>query len=1561
MNFDNVNTNVTIRKVGSTYGKTINNKNLIDVPVREKRDDGSKALQESMEKFKNANIKANKQKLNKISDQRFFATTLNEQSEKLKDELFCNILHQICVESMVIDEGPLYDNLENICNIIDDKYKEIGGFKAIKENAKRTNNLLLSKMIAICEETVKEVTDRNLKDKKDKKELSFDLSKDEKDNFDYKKGNIGIESIINNVKSKVIDVVKEEKKSNEEKSEMIEEIKTELGDAETAPTDMSDTSDNNPEPEQETSDDTETENIETEETDVDSSEGEDVNENTETENEKTKKQKKDDNKLSDEEITEALSFIFDDKIETTTLFESMMRKNYKALLENSKSIIFESCGDNEACASEDKKSKTKNKEYKLSELDVFDKDEEEFDNETDEDLMISETRHFAIENLSPEKIDELENYISEAVRIRTRPGNLGLPENFDTGVGDIIRAAQTDAHCVDSITLPGFKNKMIGLIKSCKNGADVTYVNQLAGLPFRLFKNGPGFTGYLESYKEWIETDYKQAYQEVIEDLNIKFEPIAEGLNIKGSLLGYRPVDSIFKENAPNVVWYMNEGDAQGLSETFDKMAGELETVIEGCKSSKKKANSCKESIRKLQKDTEEMEEESCCRKKAKEACNLKKACESDDEEKIKDELAEMLVCPDCGKDPCECEKDDVLNEYTINVDSNINRKSTNKEFNSRVDAHGSINYNKLAAAGLIAGAGGAVYGGYKLSQHKNKKLCQREVGINGKLEKWQKKIMKQIKKAKKAKDIIEIKIAIKNDMKALEKGKKKNPEYKVMIDNQIKWYKNVALKAIAEREKEFNISEDYEFITKNEDYLFEDYLAEIKLLEEDDYDDDEEDDDDYDDDDEDDDEDFDDDDEEDDDEECEEQYYFDVDECINELDSRKFIIETYLEETERPEGLEVVEDAINDDISQLVKTRNIIKNDPIYNEYVEKINNYIQWLQTSATNFIIQKKKEMDGDPMVESSEFDYVTEAKKIGKLQQKISKKVDQYNLASIAKRDWNKVQKRLEKKVKRCKTLDDVKYLESDLRSGDFVLKRTIDFIKNDPSGKYADRLKPLENYIKWGKTEYPALLKQRKKEIKAALKEQSEYNDLLDELHTDIIVTENKAIKKIGNIAGKIITEPIKKSNEFYEKNLDSITNSALKAYRKKINSIKTLEQLEKYKTRLKKDLKMSQKISKSGFTSYLTSDNAECQIKAIKIVLSEYIPKKEKELKKQGINESYDDNLMEGCKKESCKQEGCKEEGCKKESKCEEETKMKAKRFSNHTSKLSKKVYLSKINRIKNMDDLKTFKAGFTELKNQYKTALKQNDGDPVKIKDYLKWLDSTAKPAIIAKEKELKQKKVTESFLTKLDGLCDDLNEFVDTHEEARRVALESLYVNFNGEQVFAPILNEYDANKDNLYYAYKLKSVCESLCGIAKDAKDPIQMKQAERLIEYNMNQINNTLHSIEYNENTSYKCNILNEAYNYLRKLTNRTSIVMESLIIESDYIEPETITEAIEVVDDIINASRINLVTEQSNKEQMEVVMAEAIVDYTIMEAFNTLRLTNYKHEDVKKMVRENLCL
>lgn len=1539
MNFDNVNTEVTIRKFGSSYGKNITDKNLIPVTKREKSDDGSQALQESIDRYKNATDIASQQSIDRIRNQRFFMSTINEQSQKLKDDLFCNILHHICMEAMVIDEEPLYENMENICNIIDENYRNIGGFKAIKENAINTRNMLISKMISLCEETAKKVTDRNLKAKKDENgELSFDLTEEEKDEFNFKKGEIGIESVIDNVKSKVIDVVKEEKKANEEKSEMIEEIKNELTDAdisETTPTDNTNKNNNNEKPKQEN---TEEKNVEDEvEASGESSE---------------------DAKLSNDEITEALSFIFDDKIETTTLFESLMRKNYKTILENSKSTIFESC-DSGVCSSEEKKPNTKDKTYKIKELDAF--DDEDFDDEADDDLMINEnTNKLIIENLTPDEIDELEEYISEGIRIQTRPGNLGIYGDFDTGVGDIIRAAKKDAHCVDSITLPGFKNKLLNLIKSCKNGADVRYVNQLAGLPARLFRKKQNFTGYYEDYTSWLKDEYEPAYQEVIEEMDIDMSIVTENLQHSG--LSYKPVNDLFISNARNVLSYMNDEDMYNLEETYKRMGEDLEEIVEGCKGSKKKINSCKESIRRLQKDTEELQEESNTCKKAKEACNMRKACEGKTEEEIQDELSEMLVCPDCGEDPCVCDNDEILHEYsyTYDVDRKVKNDISNKVVNKRVDMYGHVDYNKLAAAGIIAGGAAAVAGGVKAHNHNIKKICQRDTGVNGNLERWQKKIMKQIRKTKKPKDLVELKISLKNDMKKLEKGKKKNPDYKIMIDNQLKWYKNVAMKEIAKKEKEFNISEDYEYsLDISEEYLFEDFLAEKcnKINEDDEFDDD-----DYDDE-------YDDDDFEDEDDECEECYVFDVEACVEEMDNRKDMLEEYILETNCPQGLDIVQDAISDDITQLVKTRNILKDDPTYNEYIQKINNYIDWLQTTGTNLLVDRRKEISGDPMVESyDDFNYFEEAKKIGKLQAKMIKKIDNHNLGSMAKRDWKKVQKKCEKKVKKAKTMDDIKYLESDSRQGDFVLNRVREFIKNDKTGKYADRLKPLEDHIKWCKTEYPALIKARKKEIKNALNEQAEYEEFIDEMN-NVYVSEGKISDKI---------------NEYDKKQTKKINNSYKKSYETEINKIKSLEKLEKTKAKYEKKLektKANKEYAKkhpvkaiakdalkagliggvagavagpaaaNGFVAGNTYNNTVDYEPLYKYVLDVLIPKREKELKK-ALKESVDfddeldifnddiEELTEGI-------------GGKKA------MKVQHKIFSKESSRHAKKSYLKRISKIDSLEEVKKYRAGLKQTKAEYNLALKQEIGNPDYMKQYIKWLDEVAKPALDAKEKELKQKKITESFVDKLDELCESLDEVLDSHDEAKYAALESLYVNFNNNRIFAPILHDNDINKDNLSLAYRLKSVCESLKGLTQDADNPIEMAQSERLVDYNMNQISKLLEDIEYEESLQCKCDMLNEAYNYLNKLKNKIPVVMESLIIESDYVEPETITEAIDVVDDIINASKINLVTEQTNDYQMEVVMAEAIVNYTIMEAFNTMRITDYKHEDVKRMVRENL--
>ena len=651
----------------------------------------------------------------------------------------------------------MYENMENITNRINEQYKELGGFKAIKEQAKKTNNLLLERMISLCENTAKKVADRNMKESDSADGFKFELTDDEKDDFEYNKDNINIDSISNKIKDKVIKVVSDEKEANNKKTEIMDEIEDKLKEDE----------------------------------------------------------------VDDEATEEAMEFVFNENIETTTLFEALMRECYKITLESPQDIIFESCATGEV------ENELDDPEYKLSELDSYD-DNNLMNDDVAEDLMISES--FS-EQLPVNKLRELEGYLSEAVRIKSKPGNLGFHFLPDTGVSEIIRSAKQREHVAKVVLQPGFRTSIMSLIKSAKHGPDVAYINQLAKLPYRLFSKNGRAVRVLEDYTNWLNGEYKEAYLETLDNLGIPLSTIPQ---FKQKLVPYQPIADVFTEHARSIIESVQDGDYEKLDKNLKDTSKDVKKVAEDCGKSKKNLSSCKESIREIQKSTEELKDESKNNKLAKEACSATTIS------KNKDDLAEMLICPICEKDPCECETDEVVNEYTVN--SNINSTVNRKVYNRQIDAHGSINYNKLAAAGAVAGVAGAVYGKYKLDEHGIKKLCQREVGYNGKMTRWQKKIMKRIRKAKKAKDVVEVKITVKNDMNALKKGLKKNPDYKVMINNQLKWYNDVAMKGILAREREFSITEeDYTNINVDEGYLFEDYYNDVEymLYEDDEYDDD--------------------------------------------------------------------------------------------------------------------------------------------------------------------------------------------------------------------------------------------------------------------------------------------------------------------------------------------------------------------------------------------------------------------------------------------------------------------------------------------------------------------------------------------------------------------------------------------------------------------------------------------------------------------------------------------------------------------------------------------------
>lgn len=428
--FDNVNTNVTVRKYGSTFNKKIvPDKDLIPITERPNRTaEAQQALTESIARFSDNLSKVNTRQLNEIKEQRLAEKVMTEGYATLKDDLLKDIMRQVCVESLLVDEDVVLENINILHEMVDSEVDAMGAYNGLKAAFTKTGNPLLESMIETIDEMAKAVGDRVLQEGKCQKEMSFKMNPEEVQDFDYKKKDLGVEEISDFVKDRVLKVVQDEQAKSKEKGEVMDEIETKLKDAET-----------------------------------------------------------------DVAVSEAMNDIFDTKgLDQVTLFESMMRIGYKNLLETSSSAIFES-------SSFDDDDDIDDDDYSMSDIELDDDDDEE-------------------------SLVDIEDKVEE----------------------DLVEK---------------------------------------------------------------------------------------EGLDPQ--------VAKIFNNNAPAVMEALNSEDYEGLEEALDKMADDLESVEEGCKS-RSKCTKVKESIRKVQKCTAEVIDEAC--KNGREACK-----------------EELLICPDCGEDPCVCDDEEDL------------------------------------------------------------------------------------------------------------------------------------------------------------------------------------------------------------------------------------------------------------------------------------------------------------------------------------------------------------------------------------------------------------------------------------------------------------------------------------------------------------------------------------------------------------------------------------------------------------------------------------------------------------------------------------------------------------------------------------------------------------------------------------------------------------------------------------------------------------------------------------------------------------------------------------
>lgn len=367
--------------------------------------------------------------------------------------------------------------------------------------------------------------------------------------------------------------------------------------------------------------------------------------------------------------------------------------------------------------------------------------------------------------------------------------------------------------------------------------------------------------------------------------------------------------------------------------------------------------------------------------------------------------------------------------------------------------------------------------------------------------------------------------------------------------------------------------------------------------------------------------------------------------------------------------------------------------------------------------------------------------------------------------------------------------------------------------------------------------------------------------------------------------------------------------------------------------------------------------------------------------RKSKLSESVD--LEEGCKKSV-------KEACKKTIKEENEVKEKDNKNSeeltegvmkNAKVKVQEKIadfFQNKLAKMLAKRDYEPVRKNLTELvascekindlnylAGDLKLAVKQLENAKLrypdgvdKIDEHLNWIQNDYKKMIEAKRKEIKAQTVKESFDARLDAICESLNTEIDKHEDALNLALESINVIYDGNEICAPMLRAKDCNLSNIEMAYKTKVVCESLKNLFSQVESLEEVKQLEEMVNLNLQYISEAKNSLSGNANEAYKTRLLCLAEGYLGKITKNTGVLTEGLLLEGANAEVDC-TDAINQVRDVYETVNNNELMEGTNDDFMEVVLAEAIVKYTIMESFSTLNLQTYNSDQIQKMAKANI--
>jgi hypothetical protein len=146
-----------------------------------------------------------------------------------KELIFKDIMYECFEKALLLDYHFIQENTNNLRAYVFNHIDENGGYKLLENARARYDSEVLNKIHAVCEKLSNKVTKRKMSDEVERSAgFTFDMDDDEKEELKYDKDDINMDELSDLVKQKVLSVVQDEKQRASQRDEFLQDIEDEV-------------------------------------------------------------------------------------------------------------------------------------------------------------------------------------------------------------------------------------------------------------------------------------------------------------------------------------------------------------------------------------------------------------------------------------------------------------------------------------------------------------------------------------------------------------------------------------------------------------------------------------------------------------------------------------------------------------------------------------------------------------------------------------------------------------------------------------------------------------------------------------------------------------------------------------------------------------------------------------------------------------------------------------------------------------------------------------------------------------------------------------------------------------------------------------------------------------------------------------------------------------------------------------------------------------------------------------------------------------------------------------